>query len=89
MELEVLLDRLDGLLLTDVPVEEVQAFNKGFSKPAGELIGALAYRFGFMPTEPVAGVTPIEDILDSARISPAGAAEGDAVAAPIGTPIGA
>lgn len=28
----------------------------------GDLLGALSYRLGFLPTEPVAGVTPIEDM---------------------------
>jgi len=53
----------------------------------GELIGALAYRFGFMPRVPVAGVTPIERILDAARLGPLAAPAVDAVASPIGTPI--
>ncbi len=53
----------------------------------GRLIGALAYRFGFMPKQPVAGVTPIETILDAARGPAAGAAmPGDRVS-PITTPV--
>jgi hypothetical protein len=31
----------------------------------GRLIGALAYRFGALPKEPVAGVTPIEHVLEA------------------------
>jgi hypothetical protein len=53
----------------------------------GELIGALAYRFGFMPRVPVAGVTPLEQILDASRLGPPAVQEENAVASPIGTPI--
>jgi len=54
----------------------------------GRLIGALSYRLGTLPRDPVAGVTPIEDMLDASR------AEGhqlpaDSSAAPIGTPVSA
>jgi hypothetical protein len=53
----------------------------------GELIGALAYRFGSLPRDPVAGVTPIENILAASLLEPPAASDGDAVASPIGTPI--
>ena len=33
----------------------------------GKLIGALAYRLGFLPKKPVAGVTPIADMRAAAR----------------------
>ena len=52
----------------------------------GKMIGALAYRLGFMPKTAVAGVTPIEDILDAAREAPRGEA-GDASITPIATPV--
>ncbi len=51
----------------------------------GRMIGALSYRLGLLPTEPVAGVTPIEDILDAARTGLPPAPGG--VATPIGTPV--
>jgi hypothetical protein len=61
----------------------------------GELVGALAYRLlgGGLPTEPVAGVTPIHHVLDAARGSRApGTAAGAAAArsgapTPIATPV--
>jgi hypothetical protein len=53
----------------------------------GELIGALAYRLGFMPRVPVAGVTPIKDIRNSRLSEPPAAKSGDGVASPIGTPV--
>jgi hypothetical protein len=51
----------------------------------GEVIGALSYRLGTLPREAVAGVTPLEDMLDAARSgamagTPSGAA---AIAAPL------
>ena len=50
------------------------------------LIGALSYRMGSLPTEPVAGVTPIDDMLSA---NPAGAAGGlsPAGASAIATPL--
>jgi hypothetical protein len=53
----------------------------------GRLIGALSYRLGFLPSEPVAGVTPIEDILNAVRIGTSSAPAGHGVATPIGTPV--
>jgi hypothetical protein len=54
----------------------------------GELVGALAYRVGFMPREAVAGVTPIRDILSAARSAPPPqTGEEQALAVPIGTPV--
>lgn len=35
----------------------------------GRLIGALSYSIGFLPKDPVAGVTPIEDLLGSRRVA--------------------
>jgi hypothetical protein len=53
---------------------------------SGQLVGALAYRLGALPKSPVAGVTPIEDMLDAARVS---AREGDlgTTVRPIATPV--
>jgi hypothetical protein len=53
----------------------------------GRVVGALSYRMGALPKEPVAGVTPIEDLLGAARFSrpAAPAPEGNVV--PIATPL--
>lgn len=53
----------------------------------GRIVGALSYRMGALPKEPVAGVTPIEDLLGAARFSrpSAPAPEGNVV--PIATPL--
>ncbi len=52
----------------------------------GEIVGALAYRYGLLPKRAIGGVTPIEDMLDSARAATAvPAASGGP--APIGTPL--
>jgi hypothetical protein len=50
-------------------------------------VGALSYRMGALPKEPVAGVTPIEDLLGAARFTrpSAPAPEGNVV--PIATPL--
>jgi hypothetical protein len=53
----------------------------------GRLIGALSYRLGFLPTEPVAGVTPIEDIVDAVKTAGSSTPAEGGVAAPIGTPV--
>jgi len=55
----------------------------------GRLIGALAYRLGALPKQPIGGVTPIEDILDGSplRSSPSSSAQHGASVAPIATPI--
>ena len=37
----------------------------------GRLVGALAYRVGAMPRDPVAGVTPARDVLAAAMSPPA------------------
>jgi hypothetical protein len=52
----------------------------------GKLLGAMAYRFGSLPTEPIAGVTPIGDIRRAARAKPMTHPEASFVK-PIGTPI--
>jgi hypothetical protein len=53
----------------------------------GKLLGAMAYRFGSLPTEPIAGVTPISDIL-RASMGPTATARSEAsLVQPIGTPI--
>jgi len=53
----------------------------------GKLLGAMAYRFGSLPTEPIAGVTPIGDILRAARTQAAPISATAALVRPIGTPI--
>ena len=53
----------------------------------GKIIGALAYRLGFMPKTAVAGVTPIEDILDAAREEPRGETAAEMGITPIATPV--
>jgi hypothetical protein len=53
----------------------------------GELIGALSYRLGSLPRDPVAGVTPIDDILNASRRGSSSAPEADRVTSPIGTPV--
>ncbi|HXV76289.1 MAG TPA: hypothetical protein VD788_08215 [Candidatus Polarisedimenticolaceae bacterium] len=54
----------------------------------GELLGALAYRFGALPREAVGGVTPIDDILGADRARPSAAAgPGDTLVTPIATPV--
>jgi len=53
----------------------------------GKLLGAMAYRFGSLPTEAIAGVTPIGDILRAGRgqaMTPSSAAS---FVKPIGTPV--
>jgi hypothetical protein len=52
----------------------------------GQLIGALAYRLGPMPKEPIAGVTPIGEILDAARAGSVQPPSDDDVT-PITTPV--
>jgi len=52
----------------------------------GKMIGALAYRLGFMPKTAVAGVTPIEDMLDAAREEPRGDTAESGIS-PIATPV--
>jgi len=53
----------------------------------GEIVGALSYRIGFLPKEPIAGVTPIRDMLDAARAQTAPSGSGSGGVAPIATPI--
>ena len=53
----------------------------------GEIVGALSYRLGFLPKEPIAGVTPIRDMLDAARAHAPGSGAGSAGAERIATPI--
>lgn len=52
----------------------------------GELVGALSYRMGSLPKYPIAGVTPIETMLDAAR-GAASVPAATAAARPIATPI--
>jgi len=54
----------------------------------GKMIGALAYRLGFMPKTAIGGVTPIEDILDAAREEQQGQPS-DSGISPIATPVSA
>jgi hypothetical protein len=53
----------------------------------GEIVGALSYRIGFLPKEPIAGVTPIADMIaaDRGGAGLGGAATGGV--APIATPL--
>ena len=53
----------------------------------GKMIGALAYRLGFMPKTAVAGVTPIEEILGAAREEPRGETAAEMGITPIATPV--
>lgn len=53
----------------------------------GELIGALAYRFGLMPKEAVGGVTPLADIVAAGKSPAPSRADADSLASPIGTPV--
>jgi hypothetical protein len=52
----------------------------------GEVVGALAYRYGLLPVRPIAGITPIEDVLDASRAGTAVPSASAASAAP-GTPL--
>ena len=54
----------------------------------GRLIGALAYRFGLLPKDAIAGVTPIEAIREAEQSAATRAPESD-LARPIGTPLSA
>ena len=51
-----------------------------------KVVGALAYRMGFLPKEAIGGVTLIEDMFDARRAAPAGDGNRDGVT-PIATPI--
>lgn len=55
----------------------------------GKLVGALSYRMGLLPRDPVAGVTPIEDMVEAARReSPSSAHRTqESGIAPIATPV--
>jgi len=53
----------------------------------GKLLGAMAYRFGSLPTEPIAGVTPIGDIRRASRGQTTTAHSDASLVRPIGTPI--
>ncbi len=53
----------------------------------GKVVGALSYRMGALPKEPVAGVTPIEDLLGAARFSRPSAPATDPNVVPIATPL--
>jgi len=69
--------------------EEIGVANGMSGSPVyidGRLIGALAYRFGAMPKKAIAGVTPIDDILDAQRAQGARPPQGSAVTA-ISAPI--
>jgi hypothetical protein len=79
------------LVLLEGPVAERVGVAAGMSgSPVfidGELIGALSYRIGSLPREPVAGVTPFRDMLSAGNTAPAPRSGGDELAAPIGTPV--
>ncbi|HEX5045017.1 MAG TPA: hypothetical protein VFV75_19140 [Candidatus Polarisedimenticolaceae bacterium] len=53
----------------------------------GKVVGALSYRMGALPKEPVAGVTPIEDLLGAARFSRPAPPGADQNVVPIATPL--
>lgn len=53
----------------------------------GRLVGALAYRVGTIPREPVAGVTPARDVLAAAISPPPGNSPAEEMASPIATPV--
>jgi hypothetical protein len=53
----------------------------------GRLVGALAYRLGALPKDPIAGITPIEDMLDASRAGSAVASDGGTGVRPIATPV--
>jgi hypothetical protein len=53
----------------------------------GKLLGAMAYSFGALPTEPIAGVTPIQDILRASRGGTTTATPKSSLVKPIGTPM--
>jgi len=53
----------------------------------GKLLGAMAYSFGALPTEPIAGVTPIQDILRASRGATTTATPKSSLVKPIGTPM--
>jgi len=52
----------------------------------GRLIGALSYRLGVLPKEPIAGITPIESMLDASRAVGSSPGDGTTVR-PIATPV--
>jgi len=52
----------------------------------GRLVGALAYRLGSLPKTPIAGITPIEDMLDASRVARSPAAD-DSAMQRIATPV--
>ena len=82
---DVYLVRLEG------PVAERVGVAAGMSgSPVyvdGKIVGALAYRFGVLPKQPIAGVTPIEDMLAASVSGGAPAAAGASTPTPIATPI--
>jgi hypothetical protein len=53
----------------------------------GKLLGALAYRFGALPRDPVGGVTPLADMLGAERVAARQGGKGDPRVATIATPI--
>lgn len=53
----------------------------------GRLIGALAYRLGSLPKDPIAGVTPIEVMLEAGRGQPLTPPRAESTLAPIATPV--
>ena len=77
--------RLDG------PIAERVGVANGMSGSpvyfGGELLGALSYRLGTLPTEAVAGVTPFEDMLAADARGATAPALPSAAGAPIATPI--
>lgn len=79
------------LIRLEGPVaERVGAANGMSGSPVyieGRLIGALAYRLGQMPKIPVAGVTPIEDVLAAGEVGALPTSNDDSGISPIATPI--
>lgn len=53
----------------------------------GRLLGAIAYRMGVLPKDPIAGVRPIEDMLDASRAGTAAGAPDGTAMRPIATPV--
>jgi hypothetical protein len=52
-----------------------------------EIVGALGYRFGFLPKDAIGGVTPIEDMLDAKLSAVPALTESAAGVSPIATPV--
>jgi hypothetical protein len=71
-------------------IEHVGAANGMSGSPVyfeGRLLGAVAYRVGVLPKDPIAGVRPIEDILDASRAGTAAVAPDGTAVRPIAAPV--